>query len=244
MKKVGKEFLQQTRLANLSASAQEDGLPQPLLTCEPLGTGVAIPLPSHENVHPTFPKFYDLVTKRRSLREYNSMSVSSAELSYLLRCTQGVKKVVPGKATFRTVPSAGARHPMETFVLCNRVDEIPSGLYWYDAIEHRLKDFDIQPGIADQLAKACCEQNFVRNSAVAFFWVAIVERTTWRYAERAYRYFFLDAGHICQNLYLASETIDCGACAIAAFDDEQVNRLLRLDGDSAFTVYAATVGKR
>lgn len=66
---------------------------------------------------------------------------------------------------------------------------------------------------------------------------------TWRYSERGYRYLFIDAGHACQNLYLGAEAIECGVCAIAAFDDVIMNQLLGLDGESQFVIYLATVGK-
>jgi len=67
---------------------------------------------------------------------------------------------------------------------------------------------------------------------------------TWRYGERGYRYLFLDAGHVCQNLYLAAEAIGCGVCAIGAFDDEALNAAFDLDGESLFVIYAATLGRR
>jgi len=66
----------------------------------------------------------------------------------------------------------------------------------------------------------------------------------WRYGERGYRYLFLDAGHVCQNLYLASENIDCGTCAIGAFHDDELNKLLNINGKDQFVIYAATVGKK
>jgi SagB-type dehydrogenase family enzyme len=67
---------------------------------------------------------------------------------------------------------------------------------------------------------------------------------TYRYGERGYRYLHLDAGHVCQNLYLAAEAIGCGACAIAAFEDDEVNRVLGLDGESRFAIYLGAVGKK
>ncbi|MFH1570318.1 MAG: SagB/ThcOx family dehydrogenase, partial [Gemmatimonadota bacterium] len=81
-------------------------------------------------------------------------------------------------------------------------------------------------------------------SAVTFFWVAVPRRTTWRYVERGYRYLHLDAGHVCQNLYLAAESIGAGTCAIAAFDDDALIDILGLDPQEAFVIYLATVGKR
>ena len=66
---------------------------------------------------------------------------------------------------------------------------------------------------------------------------------TWRYGERGFRDIFLDAGHICQNLYLSSQAVLCGVCAIGAFRDDEMNTLLSLDGEKKFTLYMATVGK-
>jgi SagB-type dehydrogenase family enzyme len=66
----------------------------------------------------------------------------------------------------------------------------------------------------------------------------------WRYGERGYRYLHLDAGHVCQNLYLAAQVIGCGVCAIAAFDDAALNEAWELDGEDLFVIYLATVGKR
>ncbi len=66
----------------------------------------------------------------------------------------------------------------------------------------------------------------------------------WRYSERSYRYLHLDAGHVCQNLYLAAEAAGCGVCAIAAFDDDLLNKALDVDGESQFAIYAASLGKR
>ena len=84
----------------------------------------------------------------------------------------------------------------------------------------------------------------VAASAVTFIWVAVVHRMAWRYGQRGYRYLHLDAGHACQNLYLAAESVGCGVCAIAAFDDEDVSRVLGLDGEDQFAIYVATVGKK
>jgi len=54
----------------------------------------------------------------------------------------------------------------------------------------------------------------------------------------------LDAGHACQNLYLAAEAIGGGACAIGAYDDEELNSILGLDGVNQFAIYVAPTGKK
>jgi SagB-type dehydrogenase family enzyme len=67
---------------------------------------------------------------------------------------------------------------------------------------------------------------------------------TWRYSQRGYRYLHLDAGHVCQNLYLSAESVGCGVCAIAAFLDEEINPAMGIDGENEFVIYVATVGKK
>lgn len=242
MPNIGQQFVEQTKYPFLSPSGQRLGVPAPPLSWEPPGCGRTIPLGLPLRPETPFPALLD---SRRSLRDYAPHPpFSLEELSFLLWSCQGVQKLIPGKATLRTVPSAGARHPLETFVLLNQVEGLDPGFYWFDALRHHLREVNLSPKAADEAVEACLDQKFVKTAGAVFFWVAVAERSTWRYSERAYRYLFLDAGHACQNLYLAAECIHAGACAVAAFDDEKLNRLLHLDGTSVFALYAATAGRK
>ncbi len=82
----------------------------------------------------------------------------------------------------------------------------------------------------------------VADAQVCFIWTAVVERSKWKYRQRAYRYIYMDAGHIAQNLYLAATALGLGVCSIGAFYDDRVNALLGLDGIRETTVYLASVG--
>ena len=66
----------------------------------------------------------------------------------------------------------------------------------------------------------------------------------WRYDIAAHKVIAIDAGHVCQNLYLACEAIDAGTCAMAAYDQEEMDKLLRVDGQNEFAIYLASVGKK
>jgi len=241
MDSVGRAFLEKTQHRHLASSEQERGLPQPPLEVR-LGDGDMLELPEHRAASDV--KLTEAIEARRSLREYSEEPFSLAELAFLLWSAQGVTRVIPDRATFRTVPSAGARHAFETVVFANRIEGLDPGTYQYLAIEHRLIRLDRSPGLADRAADACLGQEMVRQAAATFVWVAERARMAWRYGERGIRYLFLDAGHACQNLYLAAEAIGSGACAIAAFDDQRMNSLLGLDGIERFVVYLASVGKR
>ena len=243
-KETGKKFIEQTYHQFLEPSDQQKGVPQPPLQEEFDKSAKLIDLPAPESIELPSIDFKQLVYDRRSLRKYGETALTLEELSYLLWCCQGVKKIAPGKATFRTVPSAGARHAFETYLLVNNVENLKPGLYKFLALEHKLILLSAPENIADQITEGCLGQNFVKTCAVTFVWTANVYRMAWRYGQRGYRYLYLDAGHICQNLYLAAETIDCGACGIAAFDDESLNSILKLDGENKFVIYLATAGKK
>ena len=241
--RIGEMFLDQTRYERMTPSDQQKGLPQPGLE-RILASGDRLALPAMSALIRPAAGLFETIERRTSLRKYADTPLTLEELGLLLWSSQGVKRVEPDRFTFRTIPSAGARHAFETVLLANRVEGLRPGLYQYCALQHELRSFEFEEGISPRLAEACLGQTMLESCAAAFLWVADRARMVWRYGERGIRYLFLDAGHVCQNLYLAAEAIGAGACAIAAFDDDRVNALLGLDGLDAFTVYLATVGKR
>jgi SagB-type dehydrogenase family enzyme len=240
---IGKDFMEGTKYHNMGKSGHRLGMPQPPVETEWDRTTMPIPLPPPTSLRLGDFSLRQAIEQRRSLREYSGQPLSLEELSYLLWCTQGVQDAA-GRCTLRTVPSAGARHAFETLLLVNKVTGLSPGLYRFLALDHALRGENLDPDVADRLVEACLGQKFVKHCAVTFVWVAEVHRMTYRYGERGYRYLHLDAGHVCQNLYLAAEAIECGACAIAAFEDDEVNRVLGLDGESRFAIYLGTVGRK
>jgi SagB-type dehydrogenase family enzyme len=81
------------------------------------------------------------------------------------------------------------------------------------------------------------------NAAAYFIWTAIPYRTEWRYAEASAKLVAIDAGHVCENLYLACEAVGCGTCGIGAYLQEAMDEFLGVDGRDEFAIYAAPVGK-
>jgi SagB-type dehydrogenase family enzyme len=236
--------MEMTRYKNLSRADQSRGLPPPHLEQPAVQDGklFSLPPPARISVPPL--EMRSAIESRRSIRRYSGEALTLEELAYLLWCTQGIKESHEPYATFRTVPSAGGRHAFETYLQINRVSGLPSGLYRYLAFSHRLLLLDPDPGMAGCLADACLGQAMVKDSAVTFIWSCVIYRMSWRYSERAYRLVHLDAGHVCQNLYLAAEQIGCGVCAIGAFDDEIMAGLLGIDGIEEFVIYCAAAGKK
>jgi SagB-type dehydrogenase family enzyme len=240
-----RDLIEQTKSHRMSTSPQEEKIvPQPPLELPvpPEAHLILLPRPSELDIADIGLK--TAVENRRTHRKYADQPISQAELSYLLWMTQGIKTVTNRPVTLRTVPSAGARHAFETFLLINQVAGIEPGLYRFAAGQHAIFKLQTAGDIRQDFTHASYDQSQVYNSAVTFAWVAVSERMTWRYVERGFRYLLLDAGHVCQNLYLAAEAIECGVCAIAAFDDDEADRVMGLEGTGLWTVYMASVGKR
>ena len=148
------------------------------------------------------------------------------------------------ETTKRTVPSGGSRHPYETYLLVNRVDGLQPGIYRYLALEHKL--YCVTPGetdFPDRMTKICGGQTFAGRGAVVFIWAITPYRIEWRYGVFAHKGAAIEAGHICQNLYLACEAIGAGTCSIAAYKQKDIDTFIGVDGKEEFTVYISPVGK-
>ena len=224
-------------------SAQRRGVPAPPMQRE---------YPDALRVIPLTRDFSDVVvqndllralTGRESRRVYTG-GLTLAQVSFLLYATQGVKK-----GAKRLSPSAGARHPLETYLFVNDVTGLDAGLYHYLPLTHKLEYLRAVPDQPNELSAAFCGQTFFGFAPVAFVWTCVPYRSEWRYTTAAHKYALLDAGHVCENLYLACEAAGLGTCAIGAYMQEPADALLGLSGGLScedtdeFVVYAASVGR-
>lgn len=244
-KDQGYMFVEQTKYPNISEADQRKKKPQPPYEI-PLEEGqTLIDLPQPDAIDLGSFDLRQAIEERRSHRRYSEDALSLEELAYLLWLTQGIQEVVEKRGVpLRTVPSAGCRHPFETYLSVNHVVGLQPGLYRYVSSQHKLVALRLDESFNDQLTEVCLGQRQVKTSAVTFIWAAVPYRTVWRYSERSYRYLYLDAGHVCQNLHLAAESINCGVCAIGAYDDDATDQLMGFDPPEMFVVYMATLGRK
>jgi SagB-type dehydrogenase family enzyme len=176
---------------------------------------------------------------RRSLRDYAGRPLATGELAWLLHAATGIT----GPGGLRAAPSAGAQYPIETYVAVTRVEGIEPGIYHYAPADHALDR--VRTGtFGGDLVIAGLGQEFLGQAPVVLVLSAIFQRLRWRYRERAYRYALLEVGHIGQNVYLAAEAAGLGACAVGAFFDDAVNRLLEVDGVEEAALMLVPVGPR
>ena len=242
---IGQDFVRLTRYIYERESDQTLGVPRP--DAIKVRSGEIISLPAIGTLKMPEMPLAKAIEQRRSVRKYSAVPLKQEELSFLLWASswaRDFRSTEQMEITFRNVPSAGSRHPLETFLDIRRVEGIKPGLYYYHPVKHCLILYDNSPEIATKIYEGCMFQEMIPTAAVNFILTAVPYRTVWRYGQRGYRYLYLDAGHIGQNIHLAAEAIDAGACMIGAFLDEAMNDAIGLDGIDEFVIYIASVGKK
>ena len=187
------------------------------------------------------PGLWATVARRRSRRRFTDQPISLQQLSQLLWAVAGVTAEQSDRV-YRAAASAGALYPNESDVLVSQVIDCPSGIYHYEVREHRLAllaegDYSLEIG------EACMDQASCASAAVVLAFGAVAPRCGQKYGDRAYRYIYMDAGHLGAHVQLAAEALDLGSVNIGAFFDDEVNHLLGLDGVNETVVYLAAVGQ-
>ncbi|MEJ5293128.1 MAG: SagB/ThcOx family dehydrogenase [Candidatus Methanosuratincola sp.] len=181
------------------------------------------------------------ISGRRSVREYSPAPVPLAQISFMLWASTGIRERSVGYE-FRTAPSAGALYPIETYLLANNCTGLNNGIYHYSVRRHSLETVKVGE-FGEELARASLGQSMCAEAPCVFIWSAVFGRSVWKYRERGYRYVYLEGGHVAQNLALAAVSLGLGTCQIAAFFDDEVNRLVGLDGTEESVIYLTSVGR-
>lgn len=239
-----REFMKSGFGKNEYVSDQQKLLPQPPLV-KPAMTDNRIPLTMEFDDLLQEHDYLTLLRERKSNRFFADQAMSLKQLSFLLWSTQGIRdRRGNNYATLRPVPSGGARHAFETYLAVMNVEGLEPGVYHYLPIEHALEQLSVSDNMRQRVIHSACDQKWAGNAAVDFIYAAVAYRAEWRYSIGSHRVMLIDAGHIVQNLYLSSQAIGCGTCAIAAFRQEETDAMLGIDGKEEYTVYMAPVGIR
>lgn len=241
-----REFLKDNvrQRVDFSSTEQNRGVPAPPLEKPFPADAVRIDLPEGNDPGQlgTMP-VGEAIANRESRRNYAETPLTLNELSFLLWASQGIRIRLDRGHALRTVPSAGCRHAFETYLCVLNVEGVAPGIYRFLPLEHQLLLVAGPDRLDLRIGRAALGQMWAGDAAVVFVWSVLPCRMEWRYGMAAHKVIALDAGHVCQNLYLACEAIGAGTCAIAAYDQEAMDRLIGVDGKEEFTIYLAPVGR-
>ncbi len=229
--RLTKQGLEDRRVFNAWADALVGGR---------LSKGASESLPLPEPQTEGGPPLWSTVRARHSTRIYSPRPVARVELSQILWAGQGR---LHGRLTkgLRTTPSAGARYPIETRLAINRVEGFDPGIYHWDSAENVLRPVRLGD-VREPLAIVASTQAMCANAAVTLAWSAVVGRTIPRCGQRGYRYLYIEAGHVAQNVALAAEALGLGSCQVGGFLDDAVNRLFETDPEVAPVIYMTSIG--
>lgn len=234
----------------LPPSDQAKGAPRPDFE-KPLRAGqqpIALPDPAKTKLKKTDVR--KCIADRKSVRAFTDAPVTLPELSFLLWATQGVREFVADKlhkhhAIKRMVPSAGSRHPFETYFAARNVEGLEEGIYRYIGSKHSVVLETTVRGLGTKITEGVVGQTFCGRAPLFFMWTAVPYRTIWRYGlPKSVKCVLLDAGHIGQNLHLACEALDLGTCMIGAYRQSAMDSLFGLDGETELALYMAPVGRK
>lgn len=178
-----------------------------------------------------------LLKQRSSKREFSKKSLSFSEVSNILYWSAGMKKDFT-----RFYPSAGGRYPIEVYIINLNVESLERGIYHFN-VKKNLLELILKGNFKDEAVRLAGNQEWVKDCGIVVLMSAVFGRTKIKYGKRGYRYVLMEAGHLAQNLYLVSEALKLGCCAIGGFLDDEMNKLLDIDGKKESVVYLCGIGK-
>jgi SagB-type dehydrogenase family enzyme len=206
-----------------------------------------VKLPPIEGISQNGRTFDEVISSRRSLRDFADLDLSLDDLSKILHQSYGITGELPGKDGFRqdlrSAPSAGALYPAEVYIAIRKVSGVEPGIYHYNVPNHEI-ELMVPGDPTEPIYEVCCGQEFVRKTSIVILMSGVLQRTKLKYGERGYRYALLDIGHLGQNIYLACASLELAIMTTCGFFDDEANKLLRLDGVDETLIYVAFIGKR
>lgn len=132
----------------------------------------------------------------------------------------------------KTSPSGGGLHPTGAYLLVQRVEGVPAGLYHYHPVRHALEPLAPVAGPLDALAlRMVAGQHWFAEAPVLVVQAARFARSFWKYRghPKAYRALVMDAGHLSQTLYLAATDLGLGAFVTCAVNEVDIEQAFGLD---------------
>jgi SagB-type dehydrogenase family enzyme len=248
-----------SKISDVDIVAESDcakGIPQPIIQKSIPENATTIDLPVINSENAPKADFFECTCSRLSRRSYTNKPMSIFELAFLLWCTQGVKKVIGGYRNYikdgsgrnylRLVAAGGSVNSYETYLAINNISGVEKGVWKYLPLSHQIVFIkgvnDLPQTISDTFSNPNQNQSYAAKAAAVFFWVCIPYRGEWRYKELAHKGMLLDLGHISHQLYLATEALGCGCCAIGGYYQNKADDLIGVNGNDEFTVLCASVG--
>jgi len=180
-----------------------------------------------------------------SLDKYGVMTytkISLQSISNILYFSCGeVRKFANGSKPRRAQASAGARYPIEAYVLNFEEGELKKKCYHYNIKSHTLEElWDIPITSRKDIQKYFGSTG--TSSSAAIILTGIPRRTTMKYGERGYKYMYLEAGAILGNIEYNCLHEGLQSVIRGTTQDSAIETLLDLDGEAETVILGILIG--
>ena len=202
-----------------------------------------VKLPKQFNAKPSTKDLLKILSARKSERSASEVTLSLEILGRILYHSAGLiyRSEDSKNLERRPYPSGGARYPIEIYPIIFQIPSITAGVYHYDILGHQLVRL-VDGNYSIKIASWCSKQDWIAKMKYMLVLTAIFPRSTIKYNDRGYRFAFFEAGHIAQNVYLLATYFNLNCCAIGGFQDEEINKLLDIDGENESAIYLLALG--
>jgi len=198
-----------------------------------------------ETVNINREQLLSIIQKRKSERKFQGKSLTLEIVSQILYFVSGIRSFNKTKENLnqskRMYPSAGARYPLEMYVVILRSKEVPLGIYHYN-VKWNTLELLLKGNFKKEFSQKITNQHWIEKSGMVIIITTVFGRTLIKYKERGWRYIFFEAGHLTQNVYLISTLLKLKCCAIGGFIDKKIIKLLDLNPKSELPLYLIAIG--
>lgn len=193
-------------------------------------------------------EFAEVLKSRRTWRKFGKEAVPLEKLTQVLELTFGIQGWVDvpglGRAAMKTSPSGGSLHPVEAYVLAQKVKGLRNGFYHYSADRHELEW--LREGVPRRdIERHLASQWWFARGGFLVLMTGVFARTQWKYdSPRTYRVVLAETGHLCQTFCLVATWLGLAPFCTMALRDTRWEKWLGIDGVRESILYIAGAGTK
>lgn len=204
---------------------------------EPMtGTGISLFKPDMERLMAEDYPLTLVMEERKSIRSYDDKPVTVEQLGEFLYRSYRIKEVKNSAdgdmydITVRPCAGGGACYELELYPIVNKCEGLSSGIYHYDAFQHKLHSLTERNDTVEiLLKKAYVSAAKFCIPEVLIIITARFQRLSWKYRGMAYAAILKNVGALYQNMYLVATAMELSPCALGSGDSELLCRNTGLD---------------
>jgi len=187
-----------------------------------------------------------VLEKRCSSSEPSSIKLNTTMLGHLLYYSVGIKNLKPNISlsqtqldqTRRFYPSAGARYPLEMYVVANRVDGLSQHTYHYNVLTHTLEEIRPKPLCREVLNTFL--HKWVEEAQCILLISTMQYRSSIKYLDAGYLMALIECGHMAQNIVLNATAMNLNSCPLYGINRSVLQEILDFDDDELL-LYAVVI---